>query len=319
MVFLAGVTLLAVIAADYWLASGEPLPTYPLIRHALGPLLAVRRQNWYIETTQLPHKQFAIVHVALAAAVLCLCCQQRCWILCRTQPQPSQLVVTLGWMIVALHSAKYAAEVLLTQLTHSMPWMAVHHAVAMGAFACAVWEPKCLSGLVVTLYLMHEVSGAWDINLNDPTMIVQLGTFIYHVLMFILLFWYLHCGAVQRIISLRVGLLVGVLMSTNFAAYCTEFTDSFCPVQYDSSLDAFYAFTEGRQPWLVKIRAGLIAFAVAIVGLTSVFAAACVAIKYVGKQSICQRCGSRKQLMQLICLQAICCGTRVAEVASKVQ
>jgi hypothetical protein len=319
MMSLAGVALLAVVAADYWLASGEPLPTHPLLRHAVGPLLNVRRQNWYIELTQLPHKQFAILHVALAASVLCLCCKQRCWILCRTQPQPTQLVVTLGWMVVALHSAKYAAEVLLTDLTQAMPWMAVHHAVAMGAFACAVWEPKCLSGLVVTLYLMHEVSGVWDMNLNDPNMIVQLGTFVYHVLMFVLLCWYLHCGAVQRIISLRVGLLVGVLMATNFAAYCTEFIGSYCPVHYDSSLDAYYALTEGRQPWLVKMWAGLVAFAVASAGLTCVFAAACVAIEYVRKQSMCERCGSRKQFVQLICLQAICCGTRVAKVASKVQ
>lgn len=312
MMCLAWMGLLAVMAADYWVASDTPMPTHPLILRVAGPLLESRRQRWYVENTKLPSRQMSAVQAALAAAVLCLCCKQRCWILCRTQPQPSQLVVTLGWMIVAVHSAKYVGELLLTNMSQSLPWMAVHHAVAMGILGSAVWEPKCISVGLVLPYFLHELQGAGGATLTNMGPIARAGALVYNVLMFALLFWHLHCGAVQRITSLRVGLLVNTLMATNYASYCTELDSTYCLVQYDSGLNAFYALAEGQRPWLVKMWAGSVAFVVATVVLTSVFAAACSTIGYVKRWCMCERCGSRKQLRQLLSLRARCCSNLVA-------
>jgi hypothetical protein len=141
MMCIAGLGLLAVMATDYWVASGTPLPTHPFISTAVGPLLDSRTLHLYTEVAKLPDSAVSAVLAALAAAVLILCCKQRCWILCRSRPQPSQLVVTQGWIAVILHSAKYACQLLLTNLSHTMPWMAVHHAAGMCVFGPAVWEP----------------------------------------------------------------------------------------------------------------------------------------------------------------------------------
>jgi hypothetical protein len=138
------------------------------------------------------------------------------------------------------------------------------------------------------------------------------------VLLIIMLGWHLHCGALQRLTSLRVGLLIGVLMATNCAVYCTEVGNKHCIVDYDGSLSAFYALAEGNWPWLVKMWAGVTAFAFAAVLLTCVFAAACIVTERVRKWVVCQRCGSRRQLLQLMCLQAKCCGHLVGKVPSNV-
>jgi hypothetical protein len=174
MMCVAGLGLLAVMAADYWVASDTPLPTHPLIRTVVRPLLESRRQRWYTESVQLPTKEMSAVHAALATAVLVLCCRQRCWILCRSQRQPSPLVVTLGWIIVTLHSGKYVSELLLNNLSQSMPWMAVHHAVAICILGCAVWESKSVSVALVMPYFLHEIQGAAGTTVTNMGPIAQL-------------------------------------------------------------------------------------------------------------------------------------------------
>uniref|UniRef100_A0A383WIJ0 Uncharacterized protein n=1 Tax=Tetradesmus obliquus TaxID=3088 RepID=A0A383WIJ0_TETOB len=318
MMSMACLGLLAVMAADYWVASDLPLPTHRLIRRICGPLLESRRQRWFTENVKLPNRQMSVVQAALAAAVLGLCCKQRCWVLCKTQPQPSQLVVTFGWMIVAMHSAKYLGELLLTNLSQNMPWMAVHHAVAMGILGSAVWESKCISVALVMPYLLHELQGAGGTTLTNMGPVGQIGAKIYNTLMFIMLGWHLHCGAVQRITSLRVGTLIGLLMATNYASYCTELGTKYCLVHYDESLNAFYALAEGQRPWIMKMWAGLVAFSIAVAALTCIFAAVCVVVERIRQLWVCNKCGSRKQLLQLIWMRANCCGNLVAKVPSKV-
>jgi hypothetical protein len=112
-------------------------------------------------------------------------------------------------------------------------------------------------------YFLHEFNskfGATGVSFMDMGPAAQLGGMAYYELMFVILSWYLHCGAVQCIILLRVGLLIGVVLASNYAEYCTELDGKYCVVQFDSSLDVFYALTEGRQPWLEKMQAGGVAF-----------------------------------------------------------
>jgi hypothetical protein len=314
----AGCGLLIVMAADYWVASDMPLPKHPLVRSIAGPLFVSRRQRLYTKHAGFPDREVSAVLAVLAAAVLGLCCKQRCWILRRSQPQPSPLVVTLGWLIVILHSVKYSCHLLLTSLAQSMPWMAVHHAVAMCILGSVVWEPKCMGVAVVLPYLLHEISGAQGATLTNMNTVAWLGAMTYNVLMFMILGWYMHCGTVQRISTARVGLLVGALTSTNFAAYCTEIGTEHCPVQYDSGLDAFYALAQGQRPWAMKMWAGVVAFAAAAAALTCAFALVCVVIEYIRRWSKCERCGSHGRLLQLVRLRARCCGHLVAKVPSKV-
>jgi hypothetical protein len=236
-------------------------------------------------------------------------------------PQPAEatpLVVTLGWCIVILHSVKYSCHLLLTNLAQSMPWMALHHAVAMGILGSAVWEPKCVSVAIVFPYLLHEIGGARGATFTNMNMVAWLGAMTYNVLMFVILGWYMHCGAVQRISTMRVGLLVGSLMSTNFASYCTELGTEYCPAHYDSALDAFYALAEGKRPWVMKMRADVVAFAAAAAALTFVFTLMCHVIEYLRKWTLCERCGSHGRVWQVLRLQAKCSGHLVAKVPSKV-
>lgn len=315
---IAGFGLLSVISADYWVASDVPLPTHALIRRVAGPLLEARRQRWHTEAAPSLNREVSAVLAALAAAVLVLCSKQRCWILCRSQPQPSLLVVTLGWLIVIVHSGKYARDLLLTSLSQATPWMAVHHAVAICILTSAVWEPKCISFALVLPYFLHELSGARGATLTNMNTVARISAYVYNVLMFVLLGWHMHCGVVQRASSKRVGMLVGVLMATNYASYCTEISNTYCIAQYDSNLDAFYALAEGQRPWLMKMWAGVVAFVTAAVVLTCVFALVCVVVDYLQKWTLCERCGRHRVVLQCVCLRAKCCGAHVAKVPSKV-
>jgi hypothetical protein len=272
---LATLGLLAVMAADSWLGCDAPMPTHPLIALVMGPLLAARLQRWQRGNAKLPSQQVSAVLAALAAVVLCLCCKQRRWSPSSSK-QPSNLVVGLAWVAVTLHSAKYAAELCMTGLTRSHPWAGVYRMLAIAVMAAMVSEPRCISVLIAVPYMMHELDSAGYLLLFTDMSSRQLGSTVVSIISLVvvgsLAGWFVYCGIVQRTIPPRMGLLVAALVCSDHAAYCSTSGRGFCVVEYDQTLDAFYALAEGTRPWLVLFKAGGAAFVVAAAGLWCGFA-----------------------------------------------
>jgi hypothetical protein len=156
--------------------------------------------------------------------------------------------------------------------------------LAIAALLTTVSEPRCMCVMLTIPYLMHELYAALYMyaGFADTSMLSSLltsastaGVAAYHIAVFVLASWYMYCGWVQRTISRHLGLLVAALMCVDYAAHCSTGSGDFCLLEYDDSLDAFYALAEGRQPWLVLFKAGGAAFAVAAAGLSCGFVLLC--------------------------------------------
>lgn len=331
LLFITGLVLLAVMAADSWLGCNAPMPKHPVMRFVAGPVLQARVQRWHSGNVIIPHEQVATVLSALAAVVLGLCCKQRCWFPSVGKLQPSQLCVALARLTAVLHSAKYAFEVCMTGLTRNTPWMGVHHLLAIATFIMTASEPGCICVMLTVPYLMHELYSAVGTSftgLTAPssllTRAVTASVGVYHIAVFVLACAFVYCGCVQRIIPRHVGLLVAALMCVDYAAHCSMGSGSYCLVEYDSSLDAFYALAEGRRSWLVLFKAGAAAFAVAAAVLSCVFVLLCWVVQHMpggrAMQHSCARAGSASACngVSAMHLQDESSSKQATKVASKI-
>jgi hypothetical protein len=137
-----------------------------------------------------------------------------------------------------------------------------------------VSEPKCISVLIAVPYMLHELHSAGYLVFMEMIS-RQLGSTVTSVIGVVVLgslgCCFVYCAIVQRTIPTRMVLLIAALIRADYAAYCSTSARGYCVLEYDQTLDAFYALAEGTRPWLVLFKAGGAAFAVAAAGLSCGF------------------------------------------------